>query len=89
MLAAMPGELQRAAGAWQAEWETLSDLLRLTGASLSWTAELVDRLEVDTDRTMECLVCDREGSWIVIETVAGQASVTELRALRSRPNVQG
>jgi 3-carboxy-cis,cis-muconate cycloisomerase len=34
MLAAMPGELQRAAGAWQAEWETLSDLLRLTGASL-------------------------------------------------------
>lgn len=50
MLAAMPGELERAAGAWQAEWETLSDLLRLTGSALSWTAELVERLEVDVDR---------------------------------------
>ncbi len=50
MLAAMSGELERAAGAWQAEWETLSDLLRLTGSALSWTAELVDRLEVDADR---------------------------------------
>jgi 3-carboxy-cis,cis-muconate cycloisomerase len=50
VLAAMPGELQRAAGAWQAEWETLSELLRLTGASLAWTAELVDRLVLDTDR---------------------------------------
>jgi 3-carboxy-cis,cis-muconate cycloisomerase len=46
----MLGELQRAAGAWQAESETLSDLLRLTGSAVAWTAELVERLEVHPSR---------------------------------------
>jgi len=39
MLAAMEQEYERAAGAWQAEWGTLSELLRLTGsaaAGCSW-----------------------------------------------------
>jgi 3-carboxy-cis,cis-muconate cycloisomerase len=50
LLAGMAGELQRAAGVWQAETETLSDLLRLTGAAAAWSAELVERLEVDSER---------------------------------------
>jgi 3-carboxy-cis,cis-muconate cycloisomerase len=33
LLAAMDGEHQRAAGAWHAEWETQSDLLRATGGA--------------------------------------------------------
>jgi 3-carboxy-cis,cis-muconate cycloisomerase len=43
-------ELQRAAGAWQAEWETLSDLLRLTGSAAAWSAELLSGLTVDASR---------------------------------------
>src|SRR4051794_40567120 len=50
LLAAMPGELERAAGAWHAEWETLGDLLRLTGSAASWARELLDGLEVDAER---------------------------------------
>ena len=50
MLAAMPQELQRAAGGWQAEWGTLTELLRLTGAAASWARELLELLEVDAGR---------------------------------------
>ena len=43
-------ELQRAAGAWHAEWEPLTALLRLTGSASSWAAELLPGLAVDTSR---------------------------------------
>jgi 3-carboxy-cis,cis-muconate cycloisomerase len=43
-------ELQRAAGAWHAEWEPLTALLRLTGSAASWSAELLPGLAVDTSR---------------------------------------
>jgi len=43
-------EHQRAAGAWHAEWQTLADLLRLTGSAASWAAELLAGLQVDAAR---------------------------------------
>ena len=43
-------ELQRAAGAWHAEWEPLAALLRLTGSASSWAAELLPGLVVDAPR---------------------------------------
>ncbi len=43
-------ELQRAAGAWHAEWEPLTALLRLAGSAASWAAELLSGLVVDTAR---------------------------------------
>jgi len=43
-------ELQRAAGAWHAEWEPLTALLRLTGSASSWAVELLSGLVVDTSR---------------------------------------
>jgi len=43
-------ELQRAAGAWHAEWEPLAALLRLTGSASSWAAELLPGLVVDVSR---------------------------------------
>lgn len=46
----MAQEHGRAAGAWQAEWGTLSDLLALTGSALAWLRELLDRLVVHPDR---------------------------------------
>jgi 3-carboxy-cis,cis-muconate cycloisomerase len=50
MLASMAQEHERAAGAWQAESETLSDLLRLTGSAAAALRELLEGLKVDTDR---------------------------------------
>ncbi len=47
LTAAAEQEHQRAAGAWHAEWEPFSDLLRLTGSAASWGAELLTGLEVD------------------------------------------
>src|ERR1700758_5307833 len=43
-------ELQRAAGAWHAEWEPLTALLRLTGSASSWAADLLPGLVVDTSQ---------------------------------------
>ena len=50
LAAATEQELQRAAGAWHAEWEPLTTLLRLTGSAASWGAELLPGLVVDTSR---------------------------------------
>jgi 3-carboxy-cis,cis-muconate cycloisomerase len=50
MLAAMPGEEERAAGAWQAEAETLSELLRLTGEGVAAVRRLLEDLEAFPDR---------------------------------------
>jgi len=49
MHAAMEQELQRAAGAWQAEWGTLTELLRLTGSAVAWARDLLTHLEVDAE----------------------------------------
>jgi len=43
-------ELQRAAGAWHAEWEPLTALLRLTSSAASWGAELLPGLSADVSR---------------------------------------
>ena len=50
LAAASEQELQRAAGAWHAEWEPLTALLRLTGSASSWAADLLPGLVVDTPR---------------------------------------
>ncbi|MFI5715725.1 lyase family protein [Nocardia sp. NPDC051750] len=45
-LGAMDHELQRAAGAWHAEWETVTDLLRLTGGAAHRLAQSLTGLQV-------------------------------------------
>jgi 3-carboxy-cis,cis-muconate cycloisomerase len=50
MLAAMPQEHERAAGAWQAEWGTIAEALRLTGSAAAWSRALLAQLEVDPAR---------------------------------------
>lgn len=47
MLAAMEQEDERAAGAWQAEWGTMTDLLRLVGSAAAWARDLLEHLVVD------------------------------------------
>jgi 3-carboxy-cis,cis-muconate cycloisomerase len=67
MMAAMPQEHERAAGAWQAEWETLSDLLRLTGSAAATLRELLEGLEPDPDRMRANL--DLTGGLLMTESV--------------------
>jgi 3-carboxy-cis,cis-muconate cycloisomerase len=50
MLVNMEQEHERAAGAWQAEWGTLSELLALTGSAAAWAADLMTNLEIDPTR---------------------------------------
>ncbi|HET6506466.1 MAG TPA: lyase family protein [Baekduia sp.] len=50
MLSVMDGEHERAAGGWQAEWETLRALIAATGSAVAWTCDLLERLEVDPAR---------------------------------------
>jgi 3-carboxy-cis,cis-muconate cycloisomerase len=48
-------EHERAAGAWQAEWEPLSDLLALTGAAAAWARAALEGIEVSAERMRENL----------------------------------
>jgi 3-carboxy-cis,cis-muconate cycloisomerase len=75
---AMVQEHERAAGAWQAEWETFSDLLRLVGAEAAWTREMLETLEVDPERMRSNL--DAAGDPVRSEGV-GIASELVERAL--------
>lgn len=55
VFAALPQELQRAAGRWQAEWRPITDLLALTGAATRHARVLLGGLRVDPDRMREGL----------------------------------
>jgi 3-carboxy-cis,cis-muconate cycloisomerase len=55
LLAAMPQELERAAGAWQSEWGPLSDALSLTGGAAAAMRDALEGLEVRQERMRENL----------------------------------
>ena len=50
LVAAAPQELQRAAGRWQSEWGTLTDLLRVTSGAASHAHRMLAALRVHPDR---------------------------------------
>ncbi len=50
LLASMVQEHERGAGGWQAEWETLAELLRLTGSAAAALTDALGGLETDVDR---------------------------------------
>jgi 3-carboxy-cis,cis-muconate cycloisomerase len=60
LVAVSEQELQRAAGAWHAEWEPLTALLRLTGSAASWAAELLSGLTVDASRMAANLAATKD-----------------------------
>ncbi len=55
-LAGMVQEHERAAGGWQAEWQTLADLIETTGSALAAVAGAIDGLAVYPDRMLANLV---------------------------------
>lgn len=60
-------EHERAAGAWQAEWQPLSQLLSTVGSAAAWLAEALERLDVDAERMRANL--DRTGGLLLSERV--------------------
>ena len=50
LLCAAEQEHERAAGGWHAEWETLTELVRLVGSAVSWLRAVLEGLEVDAAR---------------------------------------
>jgi 3-carboxy-cis,cis-muconate cycloisomerase len=55
MLSAMVQEHERALGGWQAEWETLPEIVLLTGGALEQMKNLIEGLEIDKGRMLENL----------------------------------
>ncbi|HEY6313459.1 MAG TPA: adenylosuccinate lyase family protein [Streptosporangiaceae bacterium] len=60
LVACAEQEHQRAAGAWHAEWEPLTALLRLTGSAASWAADLMSGLVVDASRMAANLAATKD-----------------------------
>jgi 3-carboxy-cis,cis-muconate cycloisomerase len=68
MLGAMMQEHERGAGSWQAEWETLPVLLRLTGSAAAMLKELLGGLEVDPEKMRDDM--QTTGALVMSESVA-------------------
>ena len=81
LLGAMAGGHERAAGAWQAEWQPLLELLTLTGSAASWAADLSGALDVNADRMRANL-----GSVTLEPATLEAAARLTTRALEARPS---
>jgi 3-carboxy-cis,cis-muconate cycloisomerase len=68
VLAAMPQEHERGLGGWQAEWDTIPDLVGVTADAAEAIAESVENLVVDPARMRANL--DSTGGLILAEAVA-------------------
>lgn len=80
LLGGMAQEHERAAGAWQAEWEPLLELIRVTGSAAAWAAELASGLELDTGRMAANLA-----SAPVADADTSAPAALVARALETRP----
>jgi 3-carboxy-cis,cis-muconate cycloisomerase len=58
-LAGMPQEHERAAGAWHAEWATITDAVEATGLALASMVEVAEGLTVDAARMRENIASTR------------------------------
>jgi 3-carboxy-cis,cis-muconate cycloisomerase len=68
VLSSMAQEHERGAGSWQAEWEPLAELLRLTGSAAWSMRELLAGLELDPVKMRANL--DLGGDFVMSESVA-------------------
>lgn len=57
MLAAMTQDHERATGAWHAEWETLSDIVKLSGGAVLQAVEMTNGLEVNAAQMLKNMDC--------------------------------
>lgn len=93
IMASMVGDQERAAGAWQAEWEPLLELLRLAGSAAAALRSLLEGLDVDAERMRVNL--EATGGLLMSESVAaalsesiGRPDAQELVRLAAATSVQ-
>jgi 3-carboxy-cis,cis-muconate cycloisomerase len=79
LIGAQAQEHERAAGAWQAEWDALSRALALCGGAAAAMAEALDGLEVHADRMRANL--DRSGGLLLTEAVAARLDQADAKAV--------
>jgi 3-carboxy-cis,cis-muconate cycloisomerase len=84
IIACMEQEHERAAGAWQAEWEPMLQLLELTGSASSVLAEMLTGLEVDAERMASNLALSGD-----LDDDIGAAEQLVARALAARRGASG
>jgi 3-carboxy-cis,cis-muconate cycloisomerase len=82
MLGAMVQEHERGAGGWQAEWETLLELLRLTGSAAAILKELLAGLELDPAKMRADM--NLTGGLVMSESVAAALAPSLGRARAQR-----
>jgi 3-carboxy-cis,cis-muconate cycloisomerase len=94
LLAAMAQEHERAAGGGQAEWEALSGALAYTGGAAAAVREVLEGLEVRSERMRENL--DMTGGLVLAESVSvalgrriGRSQAHRLVEAASRRAVEG
>ncbi len=78
LLQAMEQEHERAAGAWHAEWQPLSDLAGTVGSAAAWLSDSLGSLEVDAERMRANL--EASGPALAAEAVAGALTASLDRA---------
>jgi 3-carboxy-cis,cis-muconate cycloisomerase len=93
LLGSMAQEHERGAGAWQAEWEPLLELLRLTASAAAIARELLGGLEVDVEKMRADM--DTTGGLVMSESVAaaladslGRSEAQDLVEQAARRSVQ-
>lgn len=70
LLAAGNQEHERGAGPWQAEWETVRELMHVVGGAVDHTRRLIENLVVDADRMRANLAATH--GLLMAESVAGR-----------------
>jgi 3-carboxy-cis,cis-muconate cycloisomerase len=83
LLAAMEQEHERAAGAWQSEWNAITEALRLTAGTVGPVRETLEGLEVHADRMRSNLELTRglllaEHAMMALAPSAGRGRAHEL-----------
>jgi 3-carboxy-cis,cis-muconate cycloisomerase len=86
LLGAMAQELERAAGAWQSEAATMSELLRVVGAQVAWVRDLLENLDVDVERMRANI--DAAGELLMAESVV-TALMPHVGLVQARALVDG
>lgn len=78
--AAMAGEHERSAGAWQSEWPAVSEAFRLAAGAVGRTREALEGLQVDTGRMRENLA-QLEGSGQATNLASAQTLIDRALAI--------
>jgi 3-oxoadipate enol-lactonase len=80
------GELERAAGAWHAEWRAQRELLRAVGSAASWLRDALEHVEPRPDRMLSNLAAAGVGDSSE-GAAAGERAVDAALTVRRLPRV--